>query len=74
MVVWSHGLYPCAARFTRLVRGYVRRMELLRVIRSAMPSLRLGDDTGISAVGIVLALAAIGLIVVAAIVAFVIPN
>jgi hypothetical protein len=52
----------------------VRRMELLRAMRSVMPRLPLRDETGISAVGIVLALAAIGLIVVAAIVAFVIPN
>ena len=72
--MWSHGLYPCVGRFTPRALGYVRRMELLRTIGSAMPSLRLPDDAGISAVGIVLALAAIGLIVVAAIVAFVIPN
>lgn len=51
-------------------------MELLRTIATAIPSARsrIAGDAGISAVGIVLALAAIGLIVVAAIVAFVIPN
>ena len=49
-------------------------MELLGAIRATMASPRLADDAGISAVGIGLALAAIGLIVVAAIVAFVIPN
>jgi hypothetical protein len=54
----------------------MRRMQSLDAIATALRSVRVraGDDAGISAVGIVLALAAIGLIVVAAIVAFVIPN
>lgn len=47
-------------------------MEILNALR-ALP-LRMRGDAGLSAVGMILALAAIGLIVVAAVVAFVIPN
>lgn len=71
----SRGLYPPPRRRTRLsvpAVGYRGDMDLIRAF-SAIPQ-RGRDDAGISVIGIVLALAAIGLILVAAVIAFVIPN